>query len=216
MRHIIHGHRYADVLFTSIEPYRTLLGEVFDTLDEIDDEMVVNEFVGNRRRAKSISQALNRLIKAGLTDRGWESESFIFADERYADSSKGIWRLDFAKEPLCVEVAFNHRSDIAWNLIKPTLASELNHVEKAVQTGGGMVIAATEELKSAGGFDSAVGTYEDYVQYLKPLSQMLTAPLLIVGLLPPETFRIEFEDRNGRKIGHVVTLAKEEVKHGED
>lgn len=216
MRYVTHGHRYADILFASIEPYKTLLGEVFDTLDEIDDRMVIDEFVCGRRRAKSISQALNRLIKAGLTARGWKPESFIFADERYADSSKGIWRLDFAKEPLCVEVAFNHRSDIAWNLIKPTLASELNHVRKAVQTGGGMVIAATEELKSAGGFDSAVGTYEDYVQYLRPLSQILTAPLLIVGLLPPETFRIEFEERNGRKIGHVVTLAEEEVNYGKD
>lgn len=215
MRYVTHGHRYAEVIFTSIEPYVTLLGEVFDTLNEIDDQMVIDEFKSSKRMAKSISQSLNRLIKTGLTARGWESESFIFADERYADTSKGIWRLDFAKEPLCAEVAFNHRSDIAWNLIKPTLASELNHVDKAVQTGGGLVITATDALKDAGGFDSAVGTYEDYVRYLRPLSQMLTAPLLIVGLMPPETFRIELEDRNGRKVGHVVALAKEETNNDE-
>jgi hypothetical protein len=35
------------------------------------------------------------------------------------------------------------------------LASELNHVEKAIQTRAGILICATYEMKSAGGFDGA-------------------------------------------------------------
>ena len=40
------------------------------------------------------------------------------------------WRLDFAKGTISVEVAFNHGEATAWNFMKPTLASEVNHVEK--------------------------------------------------------------------------------------
>ena len=136
------------------------------------------------------------------------AESYIFADEEYGRAAKGTWRLDFAKDALSVEVAFNHRSDISWNLIKPTLASELNHVQKAIQTSGGVVITATQAMKEAGGFDSAVGTYEDYVQYLRPLGTMLPAPLVIVGLEPPETFRIAVEDGKGSsRVGRVMKYA---------
>ena len=46
------------------------------------------------------------------------------------------WYLDFAKEPISIEVAFNSqmREATAHNLIKPLLASQLNHVEKDIQT----------------------------------------------------------------------------------
>ena len=207
MDFVIHGHRQGDIVLGQQHPYRDLWLELCEAIYEIEDEDIIDEFESNPREAKSISQAINRLIKYGLTRRGWESESFIFADDSYRYDERGrvsgIWRLDFAKEPLCVEVAFNHRSDISWNLIKPTLASELNHVEKAVQCDGGIVVTATREMKYAGGFDRAVGTFEDYVQYLRPLSQILTSPLIIVGLLPPETFDIEWEHRGRQTIGHV-------------
>ena len=81
-----------------------------------------------------------------------------------------------------VEVAFNHGGNVSWNLIEPVLSSELNHVEKAIQTEIGVVITATDEMKKAGGFDGAVGSYEKYVEYCKPLMNLLTAPILIIGL----------------------------------
>ena len=49
-------------------------------------------------------------------------------------SSDKTLRLDFAKNDISIEVGFNHGEAIAWNFIKPTLAGELNHVEKAIQT----------------------------------------------------------------------------------
>ena len=151
---------------------------------------------------------MNKLIRIELTARGWASESYIFADEDYGPAARGTWRLDFAKDELSIEVAFNHRSDISWNLIKPTLASELNHVQKAIQTSGGVIVTATQALKAAGGYDSAVGTYEDYVQYLKPLRNMLTAPLAIIGLEPPDGFRIDVVPGAGNsKVGSVVEYA---------
>jgi hypothetical protein len=50
---------------------------------------------------------------------------------------------------------------------------------------------ATEALKDAGGFDSAVGTYEKAIRYLKPLQNQLSVLLVLVGLDPPEEFRVE-------------------------
>ena len=200
----VHPHRHADLIYGGIDALRAEWLEVCESVAEITEEDVIEEFEANTREAKSISQALNRLIKEKMVSRGWGKEVYIFADEEYARKAKGVWRMDFAKEHLCVEVAFNHRSDISWNLLKPTLASELNHVLKAMQADGGIIIAATQEMKEAGGFDSAVGTFEDYVQYLKPLSTILAAPLMLVGLEAPTTFRIEHEKRGNKTIGHVV------------
>lgn len=203
MRFVIHGHRHADFLFELLPEYKYLWDEVKDALISITDEMIIEEFENEKRKAKSISQAINTLIKKELVKRGWNSESYIFADEEYASAAKGTWRLDFAKDSISIEVAFNHRSDISWNLIKPTLASELNHVKKALQTDGGIIITATQEMKARGGFDNACGTFEDYVQYLKPMGMILTSPLLIVGLEAPETFEITHRKEGNMKIGEV-------------
>lgn len=204
MKYRIFGYRHADSLFQMLPEYKDLWDEIQLALDSISDEMIIAEFENEAREAKSISQAINSLVKKELIDLGWTPESYIFADDEYARNAKGNWRLDFAKGEISVEVAFNHRSDIAWNLIKPTLASELNHVQKAIQTSAGVIIAATQEMKVAGGFDNACGTYEDYVQYLKPFSGILSAPLLIVGLEAPETFSINHEKQGNRNVGHIV------------
>ena len=58
-------------------------------------------------------------------------------------------------------------------------------------------------MKRAGGFDGAVGSYEKYVEYLKPLNNLLTTPLMIIGLEAPETFEIIQKDENGKKVGYV-------------
>jgi len=114
---------------------------------------------------------------------------------------KGRFRLDFAKEAVSIEVAFNHGEAAAWNLLKPVLASELNHVRKAIQTQAGIIITATEGMKSAGGFDSAVGTYEKYVEYLRPLNDILSVPLAIIGLEAPRGFKVVHLLEGGRTVG---------------
>ena len=116
------------------------------------------------------------------------------------------WRLDFAKESISVEVAFNHGEAIAWNLLKPVLAGELNHVKKEVDTEIGVIICATQELKESGGFDGSIGEFEKFLTYLKPLRNILTIPIVIVGLKAPRTFNIRTEHINGRNQGIVNRL----------
>ena len=46
-------------------------------------------------------------------------------------------------------------------------------------------------MKKAGNFDGAVGSYEKFLRYLLPLQNILTTPILIIGLQAPETFHID-------------------------
>lgn len=200
--------RHAEEIFLVDDSFTYLWEEVQDVLENISDEDIINEFNEERREAKSISEAINKLIKVKLIEKGWEAESCIFADPNYSDN-KGTWRLDFAKDNIAVEVAFNHGGNVSWNLIKPVLSSELNHVEKAIQTQAGIVITATDSMKKAGGYDGAIGTYEKYVEYLKPLNNILTTPMMIIGLEPPETFVIKHKKVDNRTIGYVEMKKKE-------
>ena len=202
MKFITHSHRHALEIFMEDDRINCLWDEIVDVVKKISDDDIINEFNSERRKAKSISEAINKLIAKGLIAKGWNEESPIFADPNYSDN-KGTWRLDFAKDDIAIEVAFNHGGNVSWNLIKPVLSSELNHVEKAIQTQVGVLITATDEMKRAGGFDGAVGSYEKYVEYLKPLNNLLTTPLMIIGLEAPETFEIIQKDENGKKVGYV-------------
>lgn len=188
-----HDHRHAQNLFETDPRYTPLFREIVDVLTSISDHDLIRDYEANiRENKKSLSETINQIIKERLVIRGWQSESAIFSDPTYAYArDKKRWRLDFAKDQVSVEVAFNHGEAIAWNLIKPVLASELNHVAKEIQTSAGIIICATDEMKKAGNFDSAVGSYEKFLRYLLPLHNMLPTPILIIGLQAPRTFHID-------------------------
>ena len=81
--------------------------------------------------------------------------------------------------------------------MKPVLASELNHVKKDVQTEIGVIIVATDKMKKMGNFDSAIGTFEKFQEYFKPYHNLITVPIVLIGLCAPETFKI---DKDSKKI----------------
>lgn len=202
MEYIKHSFRHAEDIFKNDKDFTYLWNEIIEVLDNISDDDLIAEFNSETRKAKSISEAINKLIAKRLREKGWNEQSRIFADPDYSDN-KGTWRLDFAKDNIAIEVAFNHGGNVSWNLIKPVLSSELNHVKKAIQTQAGVVITATDSMKKAGGFDNAIGTYEKYVEYLKPLNNLLTTPMMIIGLEPPKKFTIEQKKEDGKTVGYV-------------
>ena len=59
-------------------------------------------------------------------------------------------------------------------------------------------------MKSAGGFDNAIGSYEKFLQYLPPLNNLLTIPMVIVGLTAPTTFHIEHYKKWRNTYGRVI------------
>lgn len=224
MKFEIHSHRNALQIVKQIPEYKSLWSEIEQSLTSISDQRIREHFESNYqdkgKATKSISKSINELISKELISRQWTPEARIFSDPIYSQTrSSSKWRLDFAKqlksepdfhnelEPeigISIEVAFNHDGTTAWNLLKPVLAGELNHVEKDIQTGLAVVITATEALKKVGGFDNAIGTFETYKLHLKPMRNILTIPMLLIGLSPTEDFHISVKDRAGGKQGFIV------------
>lgn len=208
MNYVVESFRHAGMILNE-DDFINQLTEITEVISGITDDDLINRHVSyglhdEEKTPKSLSKAINELIKERLIALGWNEESNIFQNPDYTGET---WRLDFAKDDISIEVGFNHSSVIAWNLIKPVLASELNHVEKAIQTQIGVVITATHAMQIAGGFDGAIGVFEKYLDYLPPLRNMLTTPLLIIGLEPPETFRLEeIQLRPRKKIGRIQMI----------
>lgn len=214
MKYKLHSHRHALSVIT--EPkFQHDWKDFCDVIIGITDDMLIAEFEKfneaketgdgegkSRRKAMSLSRAINTLIDRGLTQKGWTRQSPIFGDPKFNDKK---WTLDFAKTSptnktegtFSVEVAFNNAGSMAWNLIKPVLASELNHVAKAIQTQAGIVVFATANLKDKGCFDDTVGTFELAQDYLASMHGIVVTPIILVGLEAPESFTVE-EENNGR------------------
>lgn len=187
-------HRNADAVIMSNVDIKEDYDEIIEVIESITDLDLINEFERRkteRSNIKSLSEPINFLIDERLSSKGWDRQSQIFREEEYSKKRETAWRLDFAKRTISVEVGFNHGEAISHNLIKPVLASELNHVEKSIQTKLGVIITATDELKKFGGFDGAVGSYEKYKSYLRPFNYLLTSPIVLIGLKLPNSFIIE-------------------------
>ncbi|MED3653989.1 hypothetical protein P4489_06635 [Heyndrickxia sporothermodurans] len=214
MEYKIHSHRNALTILENEPEFREAWEEVRHILSKISDDMMIECYEEHfRSKNKSLSTTINRLLKEEFESFGWSGESPIFQEPRYKDVKGDYWRLDFAKDDISIEVAFNHSTVIAWNLLKPVLASELNHVQKAIQTKLGIVICATQDMKVAGNFDGAIGTYEKFIDHLRPLMNQLSVPLLIIGLEPPKSFRMSEVKENGRKLGSIMRIYDDTVPY---
>lgn len=192
MNYVVFSFRYGLDLFETNPEFTHLWNEIQQVINGISDEDLINQYTsGTRTSKKSLSESINQLIDTRLVTLDWNRQSPIFNDSEYRPRGRQRWwTLDFAKESLAVEVAFNHGEAVAWNLIKPVLSSELNHVEKAIQTQAGVIITAKDSLKRAGNFDNSVGPYEKFLQYLNPFRNILTVPMVIIGLDAPGSFII--------------------------
>ena len=165
MKLTYHYHRYSN-LVSSEDGFSEDYQELINSLESISDMDLVEGFLERKKERasiKSLSEPINFTIKDRLVKLGWNSESGIFKEEPYDKSNSSRWRLDFAKNNISIEVAFNNAEAIAHNIIKPVLASELNHVQKEVQTKLGIIICATESMKLKGNFDWAIGTFEQFI-----------------------------------------------------
>jgi hypothetical protein len=216
MDFISYSHGHADAIIKSTSNLQNLWIELTETINEISDLELIQHFESSNRRAKSISESINKILDKKLVEKGWKPQSRIFKDR---DTYQGTtWTLDFSKQTegyshkklgMAIEVVFNHGEAIAWNLIKLSISAEDNQLRKETDIGDGIgvYICATEELKKSGGFDNAVGEYEKVLKYLDPLSLKIKTPIMIVGLSKPKTFEVEhFRDPRNQKrvLGRIV------------
>lgn len=198
MRFVEYSHRHAKAIIENDPQLRERYDQFVGALRSISDEELIADFSQKKAEYaargtsfKSMTPSINGILKERmLAIPGWKSEVDIFNDTTGAIGNTE-WRLDFAcEDAFCVEVAFNHGEAIAWNLLKPVLSCELNHVEKAIQGQIGIYVCATDNMKIAANIDSASGSYEKVLRYLPPMMNQLTIPMMIIGLEPFETFKI--------------------------
>lgn len=229
----LHSHRNALEIVNSTPELTVLWNELTWAIESISDDRLLDDYQArvlaksklNDSPPKSLSYSINDLLDFELVREGWQRQTALFSEKPYTSKNEKRWRLDFSKSVklsedsarriqtskeqtgFAVEVAFNHGEAIAWNLLKPVMASELNHVAKAVDIGEGLgvLISASSELKKKGGFDSAVGEFEKVLRYLNPMRDQLKTPMLILGLEAPKTFRLE--KLKGRKPSRVVMVS---------
>ena len=192
------SHRLGNYIVKE-EEFRQEYNELIQTIEEISDRDIITIHEENFSKQKSLSKAINHLLKTRLKALDWNDESPIFQHSDYG-GRKSKYRIDFAKRNISLEVAFNNDGYTAWNLLKPTLASQLNHVKKAIQTKMGVIVMATQDMKRKGGFDNTTCTMENTEKYLRIMESQLTVPLVIIGLEPPTTFVVEHEGKPKRAI----------------
>lgn len=202
MKFVTESHKHAEIILKE-ERYCVIYSEITDAISSITEEDLIKKHTEKYSKKMSLSHAINELLDERLVAKGWVRQAPIFQDENFKDKT---WRLDFAKGSISVEVGFNHGEAIAWNLMKPVLASEKNHVQKAIQTEVAIMVCATRALKTLGAFDGAVGEFEKIKRYLVPLDRILTVPLLLIGLEAPSTFKVTKEKVSGRNIGKIVSI----------
>ena len=203
MKSSFYYHRHANLIVENDLDFKSEFNELITVIESISEDNLIDTFKERkqvRSNIKSLSEPINSLIKNKLTKLKWQSESSLFKEPPYNEGNRSRWRLDFAKNKISIEVAFNHQEATAHNIMKPVLASELNHVKKDIQTQLGVIIVATEELKKIGNFDSAIGTFEKFKEYFKPYNNLITVPIVLIGLRAPETFKI---DKKSKEIIYV-------------
>lgn len=190
MKFKTHPYKHADIVLADPR-HKKDFDEIIEVISNITDEELKSVHMSRKNAGvkSSLAPTINALLKKKLIAKGWNAESSIFQGEEYGTDK--TWRLDFARGSVSIEVAFNHGEAIAWNLLKPVLASEVNNVQKAIKTEVGVLITTTKALKVAGAFDNAVGEYEKVLRYLVPLSTLMSVPLLIIGLEAPDTFKLK-------------------------
>ena len=195
MKFKIYSHRFAENIVKDDLGFKDDYEELINVIEHIKDFDLEDRFKLEKQKrpnTKSLSTAINGLIRERLESCGWNSESAIFKEAEYIKGNTSYWRLDFAKNDICIEVAFNHREAVPHNMLKAVLSTEGNDMlEKEYISQIGVIITATKELKKTGNFDSAAGTFDDFVELLKPYSFFIRCPMIVIGLEGLETFYID-------------------------
>lgn len=177
--------------------------EVFYLLKNIKSEEITKSF-SSSHNMKSISRPLSDIISDKLTKNSWISDKPIlkFTEELDITRTKR-WTLDFYKQEIGLEIAFDHNVGISWNIMKLFITASNTNYKKATNINYGVIITADNQLKSKGGFDGSIGTFEQYIEHSKVYESLSKTPILIIGLCAPDDFWIRHRKMGSKKIGKV-------------
>ena len=98
-----HSHRHAGVILNELE-FVDQFSELMQVISGISDNDLMDKHSSygmkdKEKTPKSLSKAINDLLKERFEEKGWQSESGIFQDNMYQGDT---WRLDFAKNNIAI------------------------------------------------------------------------------------------------------------------
>ena len=129
---------------------------------------------------------INELIDQRLELAGWETQLYVLGD--VFDETKGrasklnYWSMDFKKKDIGVEVSFNNAGVLAQNILRLSVMSETTTRPRDELIRVGILVTATERLKSWSGMDSTVLTFESVNKVLPLVTFNIPTPIVVVGL----------------------------------
>jgi len=150
-------------------------------LSDLDTDHVLRCHQGICARGGKIPAGGQSAINAYFRERlsKWEREPRLFAS---GDKNLRKWKMDFVKNGVGIEISFNHAEAIPWTFSRLNIAGESERVQPNAKIVVGVAVFATDSLKRWAKMDSAVGTYEVAIAWLREMKPILPIPMLVVGL----------------------------------
>lgn len=195
MKYVFKSINYAEKILKDMQEYK----EFENILNDFNEDLLIEYY--NKGNYISLSNAINKYFEEKLIGFEWVNDSYLFKNSEYGSKR---WTLNYIKNDVSINIAFDHNISICWNLLKGEIHSRPSILSKNGSSNINILLTATSNFIREGGFDNATGSFEEYKKYLPPLSNFLNSPILLIGLDKLDTFHIQTIKSNGRKIGKVI------------
>lgn len=170
--------------------YATIWQEFQDQLASISSKDIadfhrglVRRAVDRQRRPQAGAQtAINQLIDARLRAASWRAQPPLYVGGDKRGHELAGWKMDFKKDKVGVEIAFNHQEAIPWIFTRLNLAGESPEVLDDAKIKVGVAAFAAKSLKTWGRMDAAVGTFSQAKLWLEKMKPVMPVPIVVVGL----------------------------------
>ena len=158
----------------------TIKNEIDGILDQLNFSNIELKFDEINREKENIGKkiqkgrqpAINALLKDLFLEKGWEGEKKVFND------SDNDLVIDFWKNNIGVDVAFNHRSFIGGDLLRLQAGAEIKNMINV-----GIYVCGTKDfLKYVSKDHCSIVSFERVKWYLENFYSVLTVPILLIGL----------------------------------
>ncbi|RHJ95421.1 restriction endonuclease [Bacteroides sp. AM07-16] len=176
MKYKKYAHRYADIILNSEYTIKNEVDDILDRLTFENIELRFNEInqekvnIGKKVQ-KGKQSAINYLLKEFFIEKGWEAEKKVFND------SDNDLVIDFWKNKIGIDVAFNHRSFIGGDLLRLQAGAEIKNM-----INFGIYVCGTKNfLRNVSNDHSSMVCFERVKWYLENFYSVLTVPILLVG-----------------------------------
>lgn len=199
----IHSFNKALEILNGSTSKKKVWDEVFNMIKSITDKELMDYFNIYTGKIKSLSKIIKILLDDKLSKNNWIKNQNMFLNDDYLKSKR--FSYDYYKSNVNLEFAFNHESASAWILLKGNLC-ENNELKKEVSTEVSILITVDNRMRTYGGFDGSIGTYEKYIKYLTPMQHVLTKPIVLIGLEPASEFLIKHKQVLNKKVGIVKEM----------